>query len=271
MDLWIVAAATGAGYIAKHWQQNLLSREKDDSSDSLESATRGQHQFVNVFQQIREQTDPLRRLSNRRADRLDDLLGKNFQELIRYPLDDDRQRGDAITGSSYDYKNVLPLDRLEQSAATEDKHHGEFWGSFDRKPEFGDGYCSRLNRNYRHSKMMPHLYSLQQFDPLIPTESFLANQFHNRHSEIEKDDAFSLYHLPRESALRPLLVTDGTRVINRTSSDLEMVEMKNRGGLPKTIGANLPMRSVQNADKVSSTNPSISGDRTPDRLMSSTG
>ncbi|KAK4786443.1 hypothetical protein SAY86_003132 [Trapa natans] len=92
MDLWMFAAATGAVYIAKHWQQNLHSRVNKDDSDSKQSEHHGQPQFMSVFQQIREQTDPLCGLPNKRASKLDYLLDKNFQELIHHPRDDGSSR-----------------------------------------------------------------------------------------------------------------------------------------------------------------------------------
>ncbi|KAK4763732.1 hypothetical protein SAY87_013170 [Trapa incisa] len=236
MDLWMVAAATGAGYIAKHWQQNLQSRVNNDDSDSQERARHGQHQFMKVFQQIREQTDPLRRLSNKRASKLDYLLGKNFQELIHYlPDDGSRQPGDAAAGGFDDYANVISLGRLEQqqSAVT------------DESAELGDGYYARLNGKYRDYKMISNLHSLQQLDPQIPSENFFAYQFYNRHAGIDRDDG----HLsPRESALGPLSITDVTRVLSRPSSDIEM-EMKSQEELSWIIRPNLPLRPAKNAAK----------------------
>ncbi|KAK4762735.1 hypothetical protein SAY86_008503 [Trapa natans] len=236
MDLWMVAAATGAGYIAKHWQQNLQSRVNNDDSDSQERARHGQHQFMKVFQQIREQTDPLRRLSNKRASKLDYLLGKNFQELIHYPPDDgSRQPGDAAADGFDDYANVISLGRLEQqqSAVT------------DESAELGDGYYARLNGKYRDYKMISNLHSLQQLDPQIPSENFFAYQFYNRHAGIDRDDG----HLsPRESALGPLSITDVTRVLSRPSSDIEM-EMKSQEELSWIIRPNLPLRPAKNAAK----------------------
>ncbi|KAK4779705.1 hypothetical protein SAY87_015811 [Trapa incisa] len=230
MDLWMVAAATGAVYIAKHWQQNLQSRVNKDDSDSKESAHHGQPQFMNA-------THPLRGLPNKRASKLDYLLGKNFQELIHHLSDDGSSRhpGDAIAGGFDDYTNVISLDRLEhQSTIT------------DQRAELGDGYYARLNGKYRHYKMASNLYSLQQFDPQIPSENLLAYQFYNRHAGIQDEGIGPL--LPHESALRPLSITVGTRVIIRTSNGLK-IEMKNQEELPRIIRPCLPSRSAKNAAK----------------------
>ncbi|XP_031384507.1 uncharacterized protein LOC116198489 isoform X1 [Punica granatum] len=273
MDLWVVAAATGAGYIAKHLQQNLPSREKDDYSDSLESAPHGHPQFVNVLKEIREQTCPLRRLARRRGGKLGDVLAKNFHELIHHRLDgDDGEAGDATTSGFYDHSNPLTLDRFDTSVGPGCEHPREFWDSYDWNAELDDGYSfRRFNRNNGHSRMMmPHLYSVQPFGPSNPSESFFIGQFYNGHARIDQDGAFRLYSLPPESAVRPLLVTDGTWLISRASSDFEMA-MKSQEGLSRPIRPDLPMRSMQNVEQASSTRPSISGVRAPDKLMHSQG
>lgn len=60
MDLWVVAAAAGAGYLAKNLQ-NLQSNEKETSVDESLLEPR------NLLQQIRDKTCPLRRLARKRA------------------------------------------------------------------------------------------------------------------------------------------------------------------------------------------------------------
>ncbi|TXG56629.1 hypothetical protein EZV62_017942 [Acer yangbiense] len=66
MDLWVVAAATGAGYVAKYWK-NLLSKEGETSSQSF--SLYRQSESSNLLKQIWDQSTPLQRLALKQLDR----------------------------------------------------------------------------------------------------------------------------------------------------------------------------------------------------------
>lgn len=65
MDLWAVAAATGAGYVAKYWR-NLTSKETESSSESLSLYSIDEKpEPRNLLQQKQDQTNPFWRLAGK--------------------------------------------------------------------------------------------------------------------------------------------------------------------------------------------------------------
>ncbi|ESR51162.1 hypothetical protein CICLE_v10033781mg [Citrus x clementina] len=65
MDLWAVAAATGAGYVAKSWR-NLTSKETESSSESLSLySIDEQPEPRNLLQRKQDQTNPFWRLAGK--------------------------------------------------------------------------------------------------------------------------------------------------------------------------------------------------------------
>ncbi|KZV22431.1 hypothetical protein F511_24758 [Dorcoceras hygrometricum] len=67
MDLWVVAAAAGAGYIAKNLQNLTVDKKEDLLEPALKYPGNAQSESMNILQQIRYNTCPLRRLERNRA------------------------------------------------------------------------------------------------------------------------------------------------------------------------------------------------------------
>lgn len=88
MDLWVVAAATGAGYIAKYWRN--LSGEKDSLAESSSLfSINGQSDLGTVLHQIPDRPLPLQRLARKWLDgdlssNKEDVWEDKFQEMDRY-------------------------------------------------------------------------------------------------------------------------------------------------------------------------------------------
>ncbi|KAK6133948.1 hypothetical protein DH2020_032306 [Rehmannia glutinosa] len=98
MDLWVVAAAAGAGYIAKNLQ-NLSVDKKDSFSYNVQSGSR------NFLQQLRDKTCPLRRLARKTAQ---DDADFDFSEVN--PLLSNRNQEAGLASISSDALEEKRLD-----------------------------------------------------------------------------------------------------------------------------------------------------------------
>ncbi|CAI9096459.1 OLC1v1032615C1 [Oldenlandia corymbosa var. corymbosa] len=67
MDLWVVAAAAGAGYLGKYWQNSSLSEKERLLLSSSKLSTHRSLESWKFLQQIREKTCPLKRLAREKA------------------------------------------------------------------------------------------------------------------------------------------------------------------------------------------------------------
>ncbi|KAL6958616.1 hypothetical protein U1Q18_047715 [Sarracenia purpurea var. burkii] len=177
MDLWVVAAAAGAGYLAKHWKN--FSGEKDGESDSSSR---------NLLQQIRDQTCPFRRFSRKGFREDDDSDGK-FQGML--------EAGDVSTSGS----------NAEFSAYLENEVFGI---SCEILPELE---TNSLTRRRPLRARWPRRYSV---NPLESSENCLTGQLYRGPSRKE-ECGFSSLGSPIAPTVRPLLVTDGNPMISTAS------------------------------------------------------
>ncbi|CAA0825551.1 Unknown protein [Striga hermonthica] len=95
MDLWVVAAAAGAGYIAKNIR-NLSSDEKEYPAagpSHMYSHTTTQSESTNFLQQLREKTCPLRR-PERKIPRHDS--SKYFPEVSRVTISRNKEESTRL-------------------------------------------------------------------------------------------------------------------------------------------------------------------------------
>lgn len=257
MDLWVVAAATGAGYIAKYWQ-NLSTKEKEESPESYPIyANRGQSESYNSLQHIQDQNRPLRRLERNPLDKdvsldKEDDSEERFLDISR--LGCDLTPGVASTSGSYgevlpnlgkseDY-NVLSLASVPLGLYGDGKR--EFYDkSNDLLPDFTTGETSSFRRNNNRSRLLrtkPYSYSVK---PLNSLESCLTAQLYKEHVKMEE---YVLSSLPSPSmpTVRPLLVTDGSRIISRASTDFK-AEMRFDSKENRSMygASSIPKRSME--------------------------
>lgn len=247
MDLWVVAAAAGAGYVAKYWQN--LSRDGEGSSEPYTvDASNAQSKPHNFLQQIRDQACPLRRLERKQLGRdfsLDgeDVSDRRFPEVS--PLGSDSDAGVASTsGGDGEILANMPLGICGR------ENIQEIGDGFKEKSEFskksGDGFKETDSfHTFARVKSLrsrrPNGYSVK---PLKSLENYLKAQLFREHAKME-DYVLSSVPSPSKPRVRPLLVTDGSRVISRASRDFKE-EMRFKSAESGTlVGApRLPKRSV---------------------------
>lgn len=110
MDLWAVAAATGAGYVAKSWR-NLTSKETESSSESLSLySIDEQPEPRNLLQRKQDQTNPFWRLAGKH-DRDGFLLHE--EDLSGVTITNNSQR----QGENNENLNLLSVTSFSQVLA----------------------------------------------------------------------------------------------------------------------------------------------------------
>lgn len=67
MDLWVVAAGAGAGYLAKHWQ-NIFKDEEGASGPVSERSFLDEPQSLSLIERLRDKTYSIKKLSRLKSD-----------------------------------------------------------------------------------------------------------------------------------------------------------------------------------------------------------
>ncbi|KAF8089565.1 hypothetical protein N665_0502s0030 [Sinapis alba] len=189
MDIWLIAATAATGYIAKQLQN--VTKGKGDSLESSSEET------------VKKQESPCRSLLSRLAS------GKKPNE-----------NKDA-------YHVDVPSTSGENSGDYEDVHSDDLF--FGLLPETGHGYWkasgalggeeTELSSSFRQRRFVKRNQRYRRLTkPLSSMESCLMTRFHGEQMTME-DYLTSPFPSPRASVSRPLLVTDGARVISKSPAD----------------------------------------------------
>lgn len=197
MDLWVVAAAAGAGYLAKNLQ-NLPSSEKQKLAEpSPRFSIHRSLESRNFLQQLRDKTCPLRRLA--RENRIKD----NSDE--------------KKDGEDYD---VLWLPSFPPGFSGRDNilHGMEFVGNAD---------CSSFE--FGKLKLLKNRASGYFITPLISLQSGLGSLLDKEHEEVE-EYVHSSVPPPWISTMSPLLIQEETENISRSPSDSYLDKTKRVSG-----------------------------------------
>ncbi|XP_059648752.1 uncharacterized protein LOC132294787 [Cornus florida] len=232
VELWVVAAATGAAYIAKYWQN--LSGGRDGSLESFSwNSSRRQSEFQNLLQQI-DRTGPYHRLAPRRLDgdvssERRDVSDWKFQEM-NWVSGDSMARVASTSGGNKGLANVgkfsdhnvlqsmsLPTEFRErerfQENVDEISARNEFLGNF------GDALFEFANGRFMRSKSLRSRGSCGFLvKPLNSLENSLTAHLYRERAKME-EYVFRSLPSPSTPTVRPLLVTDGSRIISRASGD----------------------------------------------------
>ncbi|XP_056165826.1 uncharacterized protein LOC115671750 isoform X2 [Syzygium oleosum] len=229
MDLWVVAAAAGASYAAKHWRHISSRCREESSSEPFGNDFKfRQAKLKSFLQQIRE--SPLHRLVLAQVGD-HDAFGDNFWEFDHSNGNHEERKRPASLGSHPNH-DVLSLVSYQPSLLECESPH-EFGVVVQGHRESGDESFqgSRANKSSRFSGSRQFRISVSDEIALKPVDSLgnfidIDTQLYSEYVRTKRSEHDTLMS-PSKSAVRPLLVTDGSRIIiSRTSSGFH-VESKN--------------------------------------------
>lgn len=225
MDLWVVAAAAGAGCLAKYWQN--LSRGRN----SLPAFSSGDSNCVKPESPGR----PFHRLAQRK--KLDDEVSADRKWVSDGSLSDMYQldgasAADVTSTSGFDVEksayfekyedcNVLSVSSLPPGCSTNDDAGNRLNGDISDNsgnslpglaPEMGSFRGSSRNRSsLRAKRSYRHV-----LEPLSSLESCLMTQLYKEHAEMKRH-VFSPPPSPSTPTMRQLFVTDGSQLLSRAN------------------------------------------------------
>ncbi|KAL0357358.1 UNVERIFIED_CONTAM: hypothetical protein Scaly_1421500 [Sesamum calycinum] len=230
MDVWIVAAAAGAGYVAQRLK-NLKS--KNNWSDlSYESRNNVRPESSSIRQKVQDKSCPFRRV----------LSGKCFEEEMSREGEkssEDAFTADIASTSGYKDENLVTVDNFATYGTHSDSNSLAGFGNSEdirgdlegRVPsstgevitndslpepssrEMGFSYGFRKHRSSIRNRRI----NSQFIQPRTSLESCLMAQLYKEYAEIE-EYIYSPSPLQKPT-LRPFIVTDGSRIISRSPQD----------------------------------------------------
>ncbi|KAL9227318.1 hypothetical protein vseg_003020 [Gypsophila vaccaria] len=217
MDLWVVAAAAGAGYIAKHWQS--IFRDSDESlgfkfgrdfADDPESSS--------LIKRSRDETCSFTTGDVSGVGKLtrDGLIGResSCSRVFDYEQEVGRD-SDGNVASEYVFSPEFRNDGTHERL---DLYRGAFELGADMSdiPENGawGSRGSRINKKSVRSRRL-HLEGIK---PRTSLDSCVMAQMEREHVEL---DEYLLTPLPSPCtrSLRPFLVSDGKRLISKVEGE----------------------------------------------------
>ncbi|XP_004301115.1 PREDICTED: uncharacterized protein LOC101299590 [Fragaria vesca subsp. vesca] len=209
MDLWVVAAAAGAGYLTKYWQK--LSRERD--KDGLLHFSFGDANL----EKSESPTSSFRRHGDRKpvlGERVADINiwgGVSDTEVASTSGYDGEKLASLV---SYQHCNLLSLSNISPVDQANSNDLDDNTGGVVPKSSNGEKGSFHVPLRNRRSLRTEHSHG-HIVKPLNSLESCLMAQLYKEHAES------SVLTLPSPSApsMRPLIVSDGSRIISRANGD----------------------------------------------------
>ncbi|XP_048135951.1 uncharacterized protein LOC115755804 [Rhodamnia argentea] len=229
MDLWVVAAAAGAGYAAKHWR-NISSQGREESSSEPfgNDFKFRQAKLKSFLRQIRE--SPLHRLALTHVGDHDAFGGK-FWEYDHLNGDHEERKRPANLGSHLN-RDVLSLVTHLPSILEYESPH-EFRVVIQGHRQSGDESFpgSRANKSSRFNGSRQFRIAVSDETALKPADLYedfidINGQLYSEYVRTKRSEHGTLVS-PSKSAVRPLLVTDGSRIIISRISSGFYVESEN--------------------------------------------
>ncbi|GAB4845396.1 hypothetical protein Ancab_038803 [Ancistrocladus abbreviatus] len=242
MDLWFVAAAAGAGYLANYWQN--LSQDKEGLSESdFGSHVAPKPESRPLIENIRDETCPFRKLPKRNSGQQasTDVENENLSDgrfMGRIQLDNPLSAELPSTNGFNVEKQEFLRKGKGQNLLTFSKYPTGFLRD-DNAEESGDDNRSicdvgdtagsmhehstcetGMSRGFRRgrSSFTSRRSHLQFLKPLNSLESCLMAQVYKERTEMEE---YVLTPLPSPCTptLRSLYVTDGRQIISKSSDE----------------------------------------------------
>lgn len=237
MDLWLVAAAAGAGYLAKYWQN--LSREKDSlsqlsSGDSnFGKSESPDYPFCRLDRRIKltDYVSPDRTVSDTGQSDLNSSDATSAMEVASTSGIQSEKLGSL--GNHQDF-NVLSISNLQTGLpGNENLQEGgnRLIGDIIDNPgdllassstgEMGSFTGPMKNRSSLRSRRS----YVNFIKPVSSFESCVMAQLYKEHAEME-EYVLNALPSPCTPTLRPFFVTDGSQIINGANDNLYRVENK---------------------------------------------
>lgn len=228
MELWLVAAATGAGYLAKFWQN--LSKDRDSlaqlsSGDSNCGKTElPDHPFRGLEQRkkLGDYVSSGRTVSDATLSDLNSLDVASTTEVASTSGIQGEKLGSL--GNYQDF-SLLSISNLQPGLPGNENllenesgnrpmgdivdDHGDLLTN-PSTGEMGSRNGSMRNRSSLRTRRS-YLHSIK---PISSLESCVMAQLYKEHAEME-EYVLSALPSPATPTMRPLFVTDGSRIINR--------------------------------------------------------
>ena len=214
MDLWVVAAATGAGYLAKYWK-NVLG-DKEGSSGTPSRSSFPDNTAPSMNQQTGDRTRPSHIFSQiDSAQQYFSEAGKgdHSNEIFRR---DDPFAIDMASSNAIDHEKRVEkceecwnVSRLGADIPDIPEYSSSEMG-------FSHSFGSRKCLRTRCLQRLP----LQFIKPRTSLDSCLLAQMQRQREYAEMEEHIRTpLPSPCTPALRPFVITDGIRVISRASGD----------------------------------------------------
>ena len=225
MDFWVVAVAAGAGYLAKYWQniskRNRFSLPELSSGDSNGGKPDSPGCSFHGLAQRQKLADDVstdsKRVSNGRLSDMYQVDSASAVEVASTSGFDGEKLGST---GEYEDRNLLYASSLPPGCSTNEnvlengagnRLSGDISDNYEYLPSTsGSFYGPSRNRSSLRTKC-----SNRQFiKPTSSLESCLMAQLYKVHAEME-DYVFSFLPLASTPTMRPLFVSDGSRILNR--------------------------------------------------------
>lgn len=218
MDIWIVAAAAGVGYVAQHLKSFVKGRQSLSAS-SCGSPTFAGSEKQQIGNAIHREK-PCQEISSEREPASHDDFVTGMASTSRSYETPELCSGLANCTASTS-ANLLP-SRSNGNSPTDKgaRMHGDI--SEKNKDLSLQRYEQEMGVSYRFAKKKSNVRCRKSnrrvLKPLSSLESCLMAQLYKEQAEME-EYTFSFGFPSCTPAVRPFLVTDGTRIISRASND----------------------------------------------------
>lgn len=234
MDVWIVAAAAGAGYVVQHLKN--LSRGKNKWLDSsTENLNNVRPQSSSVRHKLGDKSGPFRsplsrksfgeEMSNREGDNVCEAASDFEMTSTSGYRDENLVMGDSFMSAVPDSSSLAPFLDTEDSKGDWEGRLEDFTSDLSPHPslsEIGFSYSSRRKK----SSLKSRRFDSQFIKPQTSLESCLMAQLYEEHGESEE---YALNPLGRP-ILRPFLVSDGSRIISSAPRESFSLPIGTAGG-----------------------------------------